>query len=208
MNRRPNGYWINERCIESAKKYNYIGEWSINEPGAYFSANSHGWLDDCCSHMTRRKPNGFYTKEICLADARKYNHARDWMKNSPSSFSSAYLNGWYRECVSHMSRKRKWSKEICIKIASLYLSKTEWYKNNRKSYTAAVRNGLIPDCCAHMKGPKPRGYWTKERCLENAAKYSSLTLWDSENKGAISAAFRGGWYDLCSALIRNNRNKP
>ena len=42
-----------------------------------------------------------------------------------------------------------------------------------------------------------RGYWTKERCDEDALKYNSRSEWNKNNSSAYSAAHKNGWLDEC-----------
>jgi len=51
--KKPNGYWIKERCVEEALKYKTRTEWSINSKGSYNCSWKNGWLDDCTKHMTK-----------------------------------------------------------------------------------------------------------------------------------------------------------
>ena len=41
------------------------------------------------------------------------------------------------------------------------------------------------------------GKWTKEKCIEDAAKYPTLTEWKSNSSGAYESARRNGWLDEC-----------
>jgi len=204
--RRLLNYWTKERCLESAKKYSWIKSWvnGADGSGPYCAALRNGWLDECTSHMKRRRPNGYYTKEICLADALKYNHVCDWLKYSPVAMNTAHKNGWYAECTAHMWHKRKWTKEKCMQVASRFPSKIEWIKADVNSYVAAIKNGWLADCSAHMTGRKSRGYWTKERCLADALKYRNVSEWFRKSGGAGSSALTHGWYKEISALIKNS----
>lgn len=44
---------------------------------------------------------------------------------------------------------------------------------------------------------KPYGYWTFERCLEDAKRFNSRNQWDRNSRGAFQSARRNGWMDLC-----------
>lgn len=46
-----------------------------------------------------------------------------------------------------------------------------------------------------------RGYWTKERCTEEAAKYITKSAFRNGSPGAFSSAYRHGWLDeICQTL--------
>ena len=50
---------------------------------------------------------------------------------------------------------------------------------------------------------KPSGYWTKERCQEEALKYKTKTEFINNSKGAHSSAYKNGWLDeMCSHMIK------
>lgn len=44
---------------------------------------------------------------------------------------------------------------------------------------------------------KPKGYWTKERCIEEALKYKTRTIFQHISKSAYDASFRNKWLDEC-----------
>lgn len=49
---------------------------------------------------------------------------------------------------------------------------------------------------------KPRGYWTKERVIEDAKNYSYLTLWIKASESGYSAAKKNGWLkDACAHMV-------
>lgn len=43
--KKPNGYWTEEKCLEEAKKYNSRYEFAKEKPGAYEYALEHNLLD-------------------------------------------------------------------------------------------------------------------------------------------------------------------
>ena len=63
--------------------------------GAYASAKKNGWLDQICGHMKElKKPSGYWTKERCTLEAKKYKKRNKFKKGSGSAFDSACRNGW------------------------------------------------------------------------------------------------------------------
>ena len=54
---------------------------------------------------------------------------------------------------------------------------------------------------------KPNGYWTKEKCQEEALKYNIKKDFFTKSKSAYSSAVKKGWLDdICSHMI--SKNKP
>ena len=45
-NRKPNGYYSKEKCIELSKKYKHPGEFQKGEPSAYAVSRYRGWLKE------------------------------------------------------------------------------------------------------------------------------------------------------------------
>lgn len=97
---------------------------------------------------------------------------------------------------------RKYTKAFCRQIALQYSDKTEFRNHNPHFYGYMCRRGWIDELCEHMTQRKKRnGYWTKERCKEEAIKYSRRTDFQKYDKPAYSAAFKKGWLDdICSHM--------
>ena len=52
------------------------------------------------------------------------------------------------------------------------------------------------------KRTKIKGYWTKERCQEEALKYQTRSSFKSGSAGAFSSAYQHGWLnDICQHMI-------
>ena len=67
-----------------------------------------------------------------------------------------------------------WTKENCANEALKYNSKGEFYKKNQFAYIISLKNNWLNDICVHMTFfRKSKGYWTKERCFEEALKHKS-----------------------------------
>jgi hypothetical protein len=92
--RKPNGYWTKERCLEIAKKYSSKKEWSDNNRTSLVISHLNGWVNECTEHMKQLKnPSGYWTKERCLEEAKKYKTKKEWHDKTPSSYN-AFLKNW------------------------------------------------------------------------------------------------------------------
>ena len=101
--KRGNNYWTKIKVLKDAKLYNNPTDWSIASSGAYDYAQRYGLYVEAIQHMSKlRQRNGFWTKEKCLIEARKYTNRRDWRKAYKSSWTSAQRLGCYDECTKHM----------------------------------------------------------------------------------------------------------
>lgn len=45
------------------------------------------------------------------------------------------------------------------------------------------------------KEKKQKGYWTKEKCYEEALKYTSKSVFNTKSSGAYRVAKKNGWLD-------------
>lgn len=55
---------------------------------------------------------------------------------------------------------------------------------------------------------KPNRYWTYEKCLEEAKRYTTLTDFDRNSHGGCNAARRKGWitdFDNCFKELNEER---
>jgi len=89
--------------------------------------------------------------------------------------------------------------ENCLAEASKYETRGEWQKSNPLSYRWASKNGWLEACSAHMvSGRMPDGYWTLDRCKEEAHKFKTKVEWRAGHRASYSAANRGGWIAECT----------
>ena len=210
--------WCIESCHVEALKYTSRKEWKNNDSSSYSTASQKGWIGECCSHMTLLiKPRRYWNKERCKAEASKYTSRSGWQKGCSGSYNSSKENGWYNECCSHMIETRKpngyWTLERCKTEALKYSSRSEWIKGSGGSYDNASNNKWLEECCVHMntKNVNPQGYWTKERCKEEALKYDTRGRWKKNGRKSNDAARRNGWLDelsehMVSGKLKINKN--
>jgi len=205
------GYWTKERCFESALKYLSSGEWAKNDKDAYNAATKKGWLSDCCSHMLikNRVSKNYWTKELCLEDAKNYSTISEWQDNNEYAYKKAIENNWIDECTAHMTRINMpsgyWTKERCLESASKYQTINDWNVNEPNAVSASRRNGWQDECTSHMEElKKPANYWTKERCLESAKKCLSQRDWEKKEGGAWRAATDNKWIYECRLSMKDN----
>jgi hypothetical protein len=131
-----------------------------------------------------------------------YKSVEEWRRADPKAYKTAIRLNYLEEiCTTFgwdLPKKSKlrgyWTKERCIEEAKKYTKVTNWYKFSQSSYIAAQRNGWLNECTSHMiKIIKPSGYWTKERCFEEAKKYEKLSEWRKKSQGSYDKAQSNGW---------------
>lgn len=96
---KPNGYWDNyERCFEEAKKYKTRTEFQYAKGAsrAYKYSVKNGWIDNFTWMQPKRKKHGYWTKERCFLEYKKYLN-RDFGRKSPSAYAISQRNGWLKE---------------------------------------------------------------------------------------------------------------
>ena len=71
-------------------------------------------------------------------------------------------------------------------------------QGSSRDYTRAHKTVGWFQCMEHMERlTKPSGYWTIERCMEDAKRFQTIVTWQRESKSAYSIAQRNGWLDQC-----------
>lgn len=207
----PMGYWTKERCFKAALKYNTRKEFRMKEGGAYNSAHLNGWLQDACRHMARLvKPQGYWSKEECRLEARKYLYKKDFEKKSRSAYHASYINGWLNDICSHMLDGRVyWTKEKCKQHALKYNSYSDFRENEPVAYAKSLKNNWLKYVCAHIDYEKSqRGYWTKEKCLNEAKKYTYIKDFAQKCPQAYRKSVKMGWKkDVYGHLKNTEKNK-
>lgn len=112
----------------------------------------------------------------------------------------------YGKCPSCQNN---WTLLNCKTDALKYNTRTEWCKNSSGAYDAAYRNGWLDECCKHMTSKTMlHGYWTFEKCHEEALLCTEKNEWRKKYKKSYDAARRNGWIEKCSTHMKSGRKKP
>lgn len=86
--------WTNEKCREEAQKYKTKTEFQRGNSGAYLFARKNGLLATFDWFLHVKHPNGYWTKERCELEARKYQSKKDFVKGNPAAHHASVKNGW------------------------------------------------------------------------------------------------------------------
>ena len=201
MNRN---YWTKEKCIEEALKYTSRSEFQKKSKGSYVACYKNGWLDIVCEHMSKiRHEKGYWTKERCLEEALKYKNIKDFQNKSRSAYGSSFINGWLDDFFKKVKIMKKgyWTKERCLEEALKYKTRSDFRKESRKAYSISVKNGWLDFVCENLPGSKPKNYWTKERCLEEALKYDTRVDFEKGSTSACLISRKKLWMDeICKHM--------
>lgn len=154
--------WTLEEFLETTNGCDNYSHWRKKEATAYRAACKHKMTDNICDAKgwTKRKKNGYWTKEKCIEDARKYTSVISWRKNSSGAADAAQENKWMKECKAHMIYKNKpdgyWTKEKCRKEALKFKYRKDWRSASKGSYSSAQRNGWLHELSTHMISLRPK----------------------------------------------------
>jgi len=140
-----------------------------------------------------------WTYEACKEEALKYTTRNQYSKNSASSYNSAREHKWLNDICSHMNYeqlpKNYWTKEICQLESLKYSSKVDFKLNSPTAYSTARKRKWFNEICSHMEVTrKPNGYWTKDRCKEEALKYTNCTDFQKSCSSAYNTSLKNQWY--------------
>lgn len=200
------GVWTLEKCSEDASQYDSKSSWMKNSLGGYSAAHKNKWIDLCCEHMSALWEKK-WSLDALKAEAIKYNTKNEWQKKSPNSYAAAHKKKLLNECSSHMKEGRRpngyWTLEKCEEDAKQYSSKQHWRTNSPSGYATAKAKEWFDDCCGHMKEfRRPNGYWTLEKCREDAEHYSSKQHWRTNSPSGYVTAKSEGWLDECCGHMK------
>ncbi|QIG67456.1 GIY-YIG nuclease domain-containing protein [Rhizobium phage RHph_TM3_3_9] len=150
-------FWTLERCAEEALKYRTKPEFKAGSAGCASVAKDRGWWKIVTAHMTPLKnPDGYWTRQRCVDEARKFETRSAFNNGSKSAYLAAFKRGWLDDICSHMrvvrtQRPRNyWTLDNCRRAASVFRSRWEFQKQNKAAYLAARNRGWLDEICAHM----------------------------------------------------------
>jgi superfamily II DNA or RNA helicase len=189
---------------ESSLKYDNPTKWQKAEPNIVGAAIRYGCYHDVTKHMNRRT---IWTLQLCKEEGLKYNSRKAFQDGSQSAYAAARNNDWLEECCQHMTDGHKFlgdlTKEECLETCK----KARIIREIPSKILKTIKeNGWYGECTAHMNLRRLPGYWTLERCIEQAKKFRTTVEWQqSKGDGASSykAAMNSGWLGECKQYLKN-----
>lgn len=189
------GKWNRRTCREEALKYITATEFEKNSSGAYAAALRNGWLKDYTWFAILQKN---WDKEKCYEEAKKYKTRGEFCQGCKGAYIKALKTGWIDEYTWLKSRQNVptgyWDNyEHCYEEAKKYTSRRRFQKGSMGAYMKALKNGWLDNFTWLVEVHKPNGYWTYERCYEEAKKCSSKKEFKNLSNGAYQTAYKEGW---------------
>ena len=149
-NQKPKGYWYEkENIFEESHKYTTPKEFEKGCSNAYFSALSHGWLDEMSwIKRTKKKPGHWKIKENVINEGHKYKSRVDFRWGCPGAYRHAIDNGWINEMTwfkRHENYNKKWTKEAVLGLAKGCNTTGEVKRKSAPAYVVAKKNGWFEE---------------------------------------------------------------
>jgi hypothetical protein len=139
------------QMISEYLKFNQMKkEFKENFLGAYKSACRNKWIDDICSHMILKEiPNGYWCKERCIQEGKKFKHRTEFQKKSKGAYKACLRNNWLEEVCEHMIYKVKpsnyWTYEKCLEVKNKCNTQKEFRDNFGGAYASSYRNHWLDE---------------------------------------------------------------
>lgn len=103
--------------------------------------------------------------------------------------------------------KNYWNnKNNCAEVAKKCQTRLEFKNRFRTAYKHCYENSWMNDVCSHMvEVVKPKNYWTKEQCIEEARKYNYIKDFRKNSESAYIISLRNNWMgEACSHMMKLN----
>jgi hypothetical protein len=96
-----------------------------------------------------------------------------------------------------------WTKDKCKNEAFKYTTRGDFREKSQTAYVTSHKKGWLNEICAHMFQPiKPHGFWTKERCIDEANKHNTKADFRNHSSAAFSKAEKNKWLnEICGHMV-------
>ncbi len=143
--------------------------------------------------------HGYWTKERCLEEGKKYKTIKEYQTKNQSSYNAARVNGWLNEFTWFEFRKHPggyWDYNRCWEEAKKYDLYIDFKKHSQRAYQVAKENEWINEYTWLKRQYLPNGYWDDyNNCFKEAEKYESRISFCKGNKTAYLSARKYKWLD-------------
>ena len=92
-----------------------------------------------------RKPSGYWTKERCGEEAKKYNTRSEFREYASGALTTATKAGWLDEICGHMEGRFIWTHEKCKEEALKYTTRNEFRIGSSSAYIRSRKNKWLDE---------------------------------------------------------------
>lgn len=156
-----------------------------------------------------RKPNGNWTFEDCLNEAKKYHSVKEFRELSHNAYTAAIKHKWIEQFdFLHRTRQNNnfWDRKHCLEEARKYTSRGEFAKNCQSAYNSALKNNWLDDYTWFSPSASKKK-WTYETCKEESKKYTTRTEFHDGNSSAYKVSCLNKWIDDFTWLVDGNEKR-
>lgn len=175
-------------CYSIAKKCKNVTEFLKESSTAYRKAKKMGWLSD----YTWLRKVVRWTDEKVLELASNYSSVAEFSKENKGAYGYM-LKHFLPQPKSWKVNRPKWTYDACYAEALKYKTRSEYCRNSKTSYNVARDKGWLDDFKWLTLTIKPHGYWTYDRCHEEAKKYKTKREFEKGSPGAYDAVISNKW---------------
>ena len=193
--------WTQEKCYETARQYENLSDFIKRDQVAFSIASRNKWLNDYTWLKRKQLPNGYWTKELVLEEARKYTSSHEFEKGNPKAYSAAKRKNWIKECTWFIKPKnaKKWNYDTCYEEAIKYKTKSEFRKKSITAYCNDSKNNWVQE---DIWLDASKIEWNYKTCFEEAQKYKKILDFRYKSFAAYKKARDNGWLKTYSWLIK------
>jgi len=142
--------------------------------------------------------NLIYTKEKCKEIIDTCVYLSDLYSTHGRVILICKENDWFLTEIDNLIKIKKsnnhWNKKNCSEISKSFCDIKDFIEKESSAYRSALKNGWLEEITSHMYiSKKGKGYWTKEKCKEEAAKYIGKFAFQKGSNGAYKSAYKNKW---------------
>ena len=148
-------------------------------------------------------PNPQNKDQIDHIDGDKTNNCVDNLR-----WVTAYENTHNPITESKVKATKKWvTFEACEEESKKYTSRADFWRHSASAYRQAVKNKWIDKFSWLIPQAKEKGYWTYEKCREEALKFETFADFEEKSTTAYQKSRKYGWIKSFTWLKARKR-KP
>ena len=195
--RKPNGYWTYERCKEEALKYDSKKELYSNNSTVSIVIWKNKWVELISHFNITKNPTGYWTYDKCKKEALKYKTKSEIREKSITVYNLINKNKWL-DLFEHFEIEvtTYWTYERCKEEALKYENVYDFYTDCFIVYNKIRKNKWLELTTHQIFKNKPSGYWTYERCKEEALKYNNSSSLEKGCGSVYNKIRKNKWVEL------------